>query len=206
MLIETRETPNPNTLQFFPGRPVAGDLALQLHLSFVKGDSCEASPLAKRLLAVVGISAVYLANDFLSVSKNQELDWYILKPVILGILMEHYVNHYPIVLDPAGLALVREDSVPDKLDSDGAMAQGGVDEDDEIVKQIREIIQTRVRPTVAQDGGDISFDSFVDGVVYLKMHGACSGCPSSTVTLKSGIENMLKYYVPEVREVREVEH
>jgi Fe-S cluster biogenesis protein NfuA len=202
VLIETRPTPNPNTLQFFPGRTVAGDLSLKFHLSFVKGDECEQSPLAKRILLIEGVTSVYLARDFISVSKIQSIDWYILKPVILGVLMEHYVNGYPIVYESSSSSL--NNTQENNLEINEISNKKNDTASQSIIEQIKDIIEKRVRPAVAMDGGDISFDSFVDGIVYLKMHGACSGCPKSTLTLKAGIENMLKHYIAEIKEVREV--
>lgn len=182
MFIQTETTPNPASLKFLPGRAVmdAGTA------SFADAASAAQSPLAERLFAIDGVTSVYLGADFISVGKDENSDWYQLKPAVLGAIMEHYTSGQPIILGaPAASAL------------DG-------EEDDEVVSQIKELIETRVRPAVAQDGGDIVFHGFEDGVVFLEMHGSCSGCPSSTATLKSGIENMLRHYVPEVLEVRAV--
>lgn len=180
MFIQTEETPNPQTLKFIPENPVLpGDLGIR-SLEFKRSQDVTASPLAKRLLFVEGIEGVFFSTDYVSITKHESFDWYVLKPVILGLLMEHFINGLPIYT---------------------GNTEEVADESDPLVKQIREIIDTRVRPSVAMDGGDITFESFKDGVVYLKLQGACSGCPSSTATLKSGIENMLKYYVPEVQEV-----
>jgi Fe-S cluster biogenesis protein NfuA len=132
------------------------------------------------------VAGVFLGNDFISVTKAEDREWQVLKPSILGAIMEHYATGQPTIL------------------ADEGTATGGEGEDDDVVRQIKELIETRVRPAVAQDGGDIIFHGFEAGVVYLQMQGACSGCPSSTMTLKSGIENMLKHYVPEVEEVRPV--
>lgn len=155
-------------------------------LSFKKTDDCHASPLAHRLLQIDGIQDVFLGSDFITLSKQQDQDWYVLKPLILGALMESFVN---------GLPIYKEPSEPVK---------NTVPFDDPLIHQICDLLETRIRPAVAQDGGDITFEGFEDGIVYLRMKGACSGCPSSSATLKSGIENMLKYYVPEVLEVRQV--
>lgn len=180
MFIQTEETPNPQTLKFIPEQPVlTDDLGVQ-SLEYKKNQETFDSPLAKRLLQVEGIDGVFLATSYISITKQGTSEWYLLKPVIIGIIMEHFINGVPIYTGEAA-----------KSDEDT----------DPIVKQIREIIDTRVRPSVAMDGGDITFESFKDGIVYLKLQGACSGCPSSTATLKSGIENMLRYYVPEVQEV-----
>jgi Fe-S cluster biogenesis protein NfuA len=183
MFIQTEQTPNPATLKFLPGREV-----MQRGVAdFTTPEHAAASPLARRVFAVDGVTGVFFGTDFITVTKAADQDWYALKPAVLGAIMEHYMSGDP-VLEPR--AEVEED--------------GGSDEDDEIVRQIRELIDTRVRPAVAQDGGDIIFRGFERGVVYLHMRGACSGCPSSTITLKNGIENLLRYYVPEVVEVRPV--
>ena len=180
MFIQTEETPNPQTLKFIPENPVlTEDLGVK-SLEFKRNQDASASPLAERLLLVEGIEDVFFSADYVSITKQESFDWYVLKPVILGLLMEHFINGLPIYT---------------------GNTEEAVDESDPLIKQIREIIDTRVRPSVAMDGGDITFESFKDGIVYLKLRGACSGCPSSTETLKSGIENMLKYYVPEVQEV-----
>lgn len=186
MFIQTEETPNPQTLKFIPENPVlSGDFGKR-SLEFKKNENTSSSPLAKRLLSVEGIEGVFFSKDYVSITKHESFDWYVLKPVILGLLMEHFINGVAVVLaDPA---FIKD-------------APKNIEDTDPLIKQIREIIDTRVRPSVAMDGGDITFESFKDGVVYLKLQGACSGCPSSTATLKSGIENMLKYYVPEVQEV-----
>lgn len=180
MFIQTEQTPNPSTLKFIPGRVVME----RGTMDFASADTAGASPLARRLFAVEGVERVFFGADFVSITKAADKDWQILKPSILGGIMEHYTSGDPIVL---------ADQV-----SDGSAA----DEDDEIVAQIKDLLETRVRPAVAQDGGDIVFQEFKDGVVYLHMQGSCSGCPSSTATLKMGIENLLKHYVPEVTEVR----
>ncbi len=183
MFIQTEETPNPDSLKFIPGRVVLESGTA----SFSQGDDCATSPFAKRLLSIDGITSVFFGNDFITLSKKADCDWYLLKPSIIGIIMEQFVSGLPIILE-----------IP-------AVNPSAATEEDPIVAQIKELIDTRVRPAVAQDGGDILFHSFESGIVYLKMQGACSGCPSSTATLKSGIENMLRYYVPEVEEVRAVE-
>ena len=181
MFIQTEQTPNPATLKFLPGR----DVMESGTADFPDPESAGRSPLAERLFQIEGVSGVFLGSDFVTVTKAEEKEWYLLKPAILGVIMEHFTAGRPVILAGAG------------EDSDGASA-----EDSEVVKQIRELIDTRVRPAVAQDGGDIVFRSFEDGVVYLHMQGACSGCPSSTATLKMGIENMLRHYIPAVVEVR----
>lgn len=179
MFIQTEQTPNPSTLKFLPGRVVMEKGTMD----FASVDTALPSPLAKRLFAIEGVERVFFGSDFVTVTKAASQDWQILKPSILGGIMEHYTSGDPVVTDRADT---------------GAVAA----EDDEIVAQIKELLDTRVRPAVAQDGGDIVFKDFKDGVVYLHMQGACSGCPSSTATLKMGIENLLKHYVPEVVEVQ----
>ena len=183
MFIQTEETPNPATLKFLPGRAVMGEGTAD----FARAEGAERSPLAQRLFGVAGVRRVFLGSDFVTVTKADEKDWALLKPALLGVIMEHFTTNQPVVL-PEGAP---------------ASVAGGA-EDDEIVVQIKELLETRVRPAVAQDGGDIVFHSFEDGVVYLHMQGSCAGCPSSTATLKMGIENMLRHYVPEVLEVRPV--
>jgi Fe-S cluster biogenesis protein NfuA len=181
MFIQTEPTPNPATLKFLPGRPVIE----QGTANFTDATAAARSPLAQRLFALPGVSGVFLGADFITVSKDQEADWFELKAVVLGAIMEHFTTGAPVILGGGESALADED-------------------EDEVVQQIKELLETRVRPAVAQDGGDILFHSYEDGVVYLHMQGSCSGCPSSTATLKAGIENMLRHYVPEVQEVRAV--
>ncbi|MBL8658379.1 MAG: NifU family protein [Rhodospirillales bacterium] len=181
MFIQTEATPNPATMKFLPGRAVVETGTA----NFAGPEEAAASPLALRLFALDGVAGVFLGNDFVTVTKMPDRDWPVMKPLILSAIMEHYTSGEPIMVEAAESA-------------DG-------DEDDELAVQIKELIDTRVRPAVAQDGGDIIFRGFEDGVVYLHMQGSCSGCPSSTATLKHGIENMLRYYVPEVLEVRPVD-
>lgn len=182
MFIQTEETPNPDTLKFLPGRQVMSEGTA----SYISGQPCENSPLAHRLLGIEGVIGVFFGADFITITREPGHDWNLLKPLILGGLMEHFVANLPIVIDS-----------PEAYSPP-------YDPSDPLICQIRELLDTRIRPSVAQDGGDIVFHSFEDGVVYLKMQGACAGCPSSTATLKSGIENMLRYYVPEVQEVRAI--
>jgi Fe-S cluster biogenesis protein NfuA len=181
LFIQTEQTPNPSTLKFLPGRVVMEKGTVD----FAAVDTAQSSPLARRLFAVEGVERVFLGADFITVTKSGDRDWQVLKPSILGGIMEHYTSGEPAVA-AAG-------------DADAAQPAA---EDDEVVAQIKELLETRVRPAVAQDGGDIVFQDFRDGVVYLHMQGSCSGCPSSTATLKMGIENLLKHYVPEVVEVQ----
>lgn len=184
MFIQTEETPNPATLKFIPGTPVVeGGTA-----DFRSPEAAARSPLAQRLFEIEGIVGVFLGDEFISVTKDDDREWHVLKPAILGTIMEHFTAGRPILIGEAAA-----DAEP-----------AADDEDDEIVSQIKELLDTRVRPAVAMDGGDIVFHGFEAGVVYLHMQGACSGCPSSTMTLKMGIENMLRHYIPEVTEVRPI--
>jgi len=175
MFIQTEETPNPESLKFLPGRAVMPSGTAD----FASAEAAATAPLARRLFAVDGVAGVFLGADFVTVTRQAGVDWQLLKPPILGALMEHFTSGEAAVAAPAPAA-------------------GGTEDEDEIVSQIKELLETRVRPAVAQDGGDILFQGFEDGVVYLHMRGACSGCPSATATLKHGIENMLRHYVPEV--------
>jgi len=184
MYIQTEQTPNPATQKFLPGRTVLAEGTAD----FPGREAAARSPLAKRLFEVEGVAGVFLGSDFVTVTKSADADWLVLKPLVLEALMDHFVS---------GQAALEQ------ADEAGRAAGAGED-DDEIVAQIKELIETRVRPAVAADGGDITFQGFENGVVYLTMRGACSGCPSSTLTLKAGIENMLRHYVPEVIEVRPV--
>lgn len=188
MFIQTEETPNPDTLKFLPGAIVM----TQGTASFSGAGVCESaalsSPLAEKLLQIEGVITVFFGEDFISITKLADKEWYILKPRVLGLIMEHFLSKLPVVLS----------------NKETTSAADLKDPEDPLWAQIRELIDTRVRPAVAQDGGDIIFQSFEDGIVYLKLYGACEGCPSSSATLKSGIENMLKYYVPEIIEVRAV--
>jgi len=182
MFIQTEATPNPSTLKFLPGQDVMGPKGTA---DFQTADSAAQSPLAQRLFALEGVEGVFLGYDFVTVTKADDQSWPFLKPLVLSSIMEHYTEEQPIYLgEKAGEGDVNEDALS---------------------QQIRELIDTRVRPAVAQDGGDIVFRHFSDGIVYLNMQGACAGCPSSTATLRNGIENMLKYYVPEVVAVQAVE-
>lgn len=188
MFIQTEQTPNPATLKFLPGRSVLGGAD---PLDFASPDAAAASPLAAALFDVDGVTSVFLGADFISVSKQDDREWYVMKPSILGVIMEHFTAGRPVLATGAEQA------------SDPAEESATYDPEDEaVVGQIRELLETRVRPAVAQDGGDIVFHGFKEGVVFLTMRGACAGCPSSTATLKMGIENMLRHYIPEVTEVR----
>ena len=183
MFIQTEQTPNPATLKFLPGREVMGAGTA----NFTDPADAGRSPLAERLFQIEGIVGVFLGGDFISITKADDREWYLLKPAILGVVMEHFTADRPVLLEAV--------EAPD---------EDVREEDSEIVAQIKELLDTRVRPAVAQDGGDIIFQGFDRGIVYLHMMGACQGCPASTATLKMGIENMLRHYIPEVIEVRPV--
>ncbi len=183
MFIQTEATPNPSTLKFIPGSTVMGNGTA----NFTDKNDAGKSPLAQAIFGIPNVESIFLGSDFISVTKSSAVGWDLLKTEILTTVMEHFVAGKPVML------------------AEGAVAAAPVvEEDNEVVKQIKELIETRVRPSVAQDGGDIIFRSFKDGVVTLEMHGACSGCPSSTITLKQGIEGMLKHYIPEVESVESV--
>lgn len=184
MFIQTEPTPNPATLKFIPGRSVLGDGTVD----YRSKSEASGSPLATRIFDIDGVTGVFLGSDFISVTKG-EVEWPHLKPMILGAIMEHYMS---------GVEVVTPDGANDAED-------GSYDpKDAEVVATIKDLLETRVRPAVAQDGGDITFSGFRDGVVYLHMRGACSGCPSSTATLRHGIENLLRHFCPEVQEVQAV--
>jgi len=185
MFIQTESTPNPATLKFLPGQTVldAGTA------DFPSAEAASKSPLAQRIFAVSGVTGVFFGNDFVTGTKNESVEGDQIKPAVLGAVMEHYQSGQPVI------------------DEGQQQASGHAEhtgEDGEIVSQIKELLDSRVRPAVAQDGGDITFHGFDRGVVYLHMQGACAGCPSSTLTLKMGIENLLRHYIPEVTEVRPV--
>ena len=185
MFIQTESTPNPATLKFLPGQTV-----MEMGTAdFPTADAATASPLAQRIYATGGVNGVFFGNDFVTVTKAEDREWDHIKPAILGAIMEHYQS---------GQSVMAGDQVP----ASGHAEHTG--EDGAIVDQIKELLDTRVRPAVAQDGGDITFHGFERGIVYLHMQGACAGCPSSTLTLKMGIENLLRHYIPEVVEVRPV--
>ena len=184
MFIQTVETPNPATLKFLPGQTVLGTGTA----NFSEGENVERSPLAKKLFDVEGVTGVFLGSDFITITKKEDVVWEHIKPALLGTIMDFLQS---------GEEILNEDS----RDLPHEIHEGP---DTEIVKKITDLLDTRVRPAVAQDGGDITFQSFEEGIVYLHMQGACAGCPSSTMTLKMGIENLLKHYIPEVTEVRPV--
>ncbi|MEM6666796.1 MAG: NifU family protein [Pseudomonadota bacterium] len=184
MFIQTEATPNPATLKFLPGRAVLEDGTAD----FRDLESAASSPLAKRLFDVPGVAGVFLGSDFVTVTKS-DAEWQHLKPAILGTIMEHFMSGAPVMAGASDAGDLAEEFDP---------------ADAETVETIKELLDTRVRPAVAQDGGDITFQGFRNGIVYLHMRGACAGCPSSTATLKHGIENLLRHFVPDVTEVRPV--
>ena len=189
MFIETELTPNPATIKFLPGEPVMTSGTRD----FPDAESAAASPLASALFDLGDVSGVFFGRDFVSVTAGEGVDWSALKPQVVALLLDHFITGAPLFAGPdaSGISVPPEDDV---MDDDPA--------DAEIIDQIKELIEVRVRPAVANDGGDIVYRGFRDGVVFLTMQGACAGCPSSSATLKHGIESLLKHYVPEVLEVR----
>jgi len=189
MFIETETTPNPATLKFLPGQAVmaAGTR------DFASPEDAEASPLAQALFDTGDVTGVFFGRNFVSVTAAPGADWGSLKPQVVAVLLDHFLSEAPLFAggDASGFSVPAEDA---EMDDDPA--------DADVIEQIKELIETRVRPAVAGDGGDIRYRGFREGVVYLTMQGACAGCPSSTATLKNGIESLLKHYVPEVTEVR----
>ncbi len=184
MFIQTEATPNPATLKFIPGKPVLGDGTVDYRAP----DEASLSPLASRLFEIDGVTGVFLGSDFISVSKG-DAEWQHLKPAVLGAIMDHYMSGDPVI---------------DSGDRETGLSEDYDPKDEEVVKTIKELLETRVRPAVANDGGDIVFQGFRDGIVFLHMRGACSGCPSSTATLQGGIERLLQHFCPDVLEVRPV--
>lgn len=189
MFIQTETTPNPSTLKFLPGRTVLeAD-----NRDYRSADAAAESPLAGNLFQISGVSGVFLGQDFVAVSREDgAADWQHLKPAVLGVIMEHFMSGAPVLVETDQASGANEEEFFDANDA-------------EIVATIKELLDTRVRPAVAMDGGDISFQGFKDGIVFLNMRGACAGCPSSTATLQYGIQNLLRHFVPEVEEVRPVE-
>ena len=185
MFIQTEATPNPATLKFLPGKPVLPGGTRDYRTA----EEAAESPLATRLFSVNGVAGIFLGQDFITVTRG-EAEWQQLKPAILGVIMDHYLSGAPVLLATSG--------------GDGAAEEFFDAADGEVVTTIKQLLDSRVRPAVAQDGGDITFHGFRDGIVYLNMKGSCAGCPSSTATLKHGIENLLRHFVPEVTEVRPV--
>ena len=190
MFIETESTPNPATLKFLPGREVMGDRGTA---DFAGAEAAARSPLAARIFAFPGVARVFLGADFVTVTQGSDADWQTLRPQVLSALMDHFMSGLPVV-EGTGAGDTDEGEEDDFDPADA-----------EIVDQIKDLLDTRVRPAVAGDGGDIVFRGFRDGVVRLHLQGACSGCPSSRATLKHGVENMLRHYVPEVVAVEQVD-
>ncbi|KQV09190.1 iron transporter [Devosia insulae DS-56] len=185
MFIQTEATPNPATLKFLPGR----DVLVGEPRDFRQAESAAISPLAAALFDVPGVEGVFLGSDFISVTKDTA-EWSHIKPAILGVIMEHFLSGKPVLADGTAEVVAGEEFFEES--------------DAETVEVIKELLATRVRPAVAMDGGDITFKGFKEGTVFLHMQGACSGCPSSTATLKSGIENLLRHFVPGVEAVQQV--
>lgn len=185
MFIQTETTPNPNTLKFLPGEIVMQNGTADMRTA----DDAARSPLAKRLFKLNGVEGVFYGRDFVSVTKADAKDWSSLKPLILGLIMDHFSQNDPVLFEG---------------DAPRAADMVHADLSDPVIKKIVELLDKRIRPAVAMDGGDIQFAGFENGIVSVRMRGACAGCPSSTMTLKAGIENMLRHYVPEVAEVRAV--
>ncbi|MDD3021169.1 MAG: NifU family protein [Alphaproteobacteria bacterium] len=185
MFIQTENTPNPNTLKFLPGKPVTGGQGIEFSS---RKEAKNISPLVERLFDIDDVLSIFLGEDFVSITKSEEADWTAIKTLVLGVLFEHFSMNHPVLLTPVE-PMARKSSAPLS----------------EIEGRICELLDTRVRPAVAKDGGDIEFCEFDKGILWLRMRGACSGCPSSTITLKMGIENMMRHYIPEVLEVRAVQ-
>lgn len=183
MFIQTEVTPNPNAVKFIPGNDVSPTRTFDFR---TPEEAMAVSPLARMIFEIGDVTGVYLGRDFVSVTKDDSADWMTLKPRVLAVIMDHALSGLPIV------------------DVDAVNAKAEMQSNDPVVAQIMDILDERVRPAVANDGGDIVFDRFEDGVLYLHLRGACAGCPSATMTLKQGIENMMKHFVPEVEEVRQV--
>ncbi|MDR3425788.1 MAG: NifU family protein [Alphaproteobacteria bacterium] len=181
MFIQTEETPNPATMKFLPGREVLGEGTLDI----VSAEGASQSPLAQSLFGIDGVRGVFLGKDFITVAKDESKSWATMKPPVLTAIMEHFSSGKPVLAKDAAAPVAQENENP-------------------VVAKIRDLLDHRVRPAVAQDGGDITFQRYEDGVVYVTLKGSCAGCPSSTMTLKAGVENMLRHFVPEVREVRQV--
>ncbi|XP_061448892.1 NFU1 iron-sulfur cluster scaffold homolog, mitochondrial isoform X1 [Rhineura floridana] len=184
MFVQTQDTPNPNSLKFIPGKPVLESRTIE----FTSPASTYCSPLARQLFRIEGVKSVFFGTDFITVTKESEdVDWNIMKPDIYATIMDFYASGLPVITEEAP----RTDTAPSE-------------EDDEVILMIKELLDTRIRPTVQEDGGDVIFKGFEDGIVQLKLQGSCTSCPSSIITLKSGIQNMLQFYIPEVEGVEQV--
>jgi len=183
MFIQTEDTPNPATMKFLPSR-----LVVEKPLEFANAVEAGLSPLAEALFKIEGVTGVFLGRDFISVTKADSEEWQVLRPELLATIMDHFTQALPVLREGADLS------------GGEAVIEG----DQDIIAKINELLDKRIRPAVAQDGGDVAFEKFEDGVVFLRLKGACAGCPSATATLKIGIEQMLRYFIPEVQEVRQV--
>ena len=190
MFVQVEPTPNPATLKFLPGKTV-----MTQGTQFYQDESSAGnSLLAQKLFQIKGVESVFYGEDFITISKNEASNWTLLKPAIMGAIIEQFATNNPLIEEPQ----FKKTYVEDKHSIKSS--------DSDVVKKIKELLDTKIRPAVAMDGGDIIFNEYVDGWIWLEMQGACQGCPSSTATLKSGIENMMKHYIPEVRGVRSTEH
>ena len=189
MFIQTEATPNPATLKFLPGETVAQDGPFEFTSAEQAQDK---SPLAERLFSIENVTGVFFGYDFVTITKKDDCEWQRLKPAILGVIMEHYMSGAPVMSANGNM---------DFAEGEEVIEEGS----EEIVATIKELLETRVRPAVAQDGGDITFHGFKEGRVFLRMRGACAGCPSSTATLQHGIQNLLKHFIPEVETVEAVQ-
>ena len=190
MFVQVEPTPNPATLKFLPGKTV-----MSQGTQFYQDEtSAGNSTLAQKLFQINGVESVFYGQDFITISKNETSNWTLLKPAIMGAIIEQFTTNNPLIEEPQ----FKKTYVEDKHSIKSS--------DSDVVKKIKELLDTKIRPAVAMDGGDIIFNEYVDGWIWLEMQGACQGCPSSTATLKSGIENMMKHYIPEVRGVRSTEH
>ena len=190
MFVQVEPTPNPATLKFLPGKTV-----MSQGTQFYQDEtSAGNSMLAQKLFQINGVESVFYGQDFITISKNEKSNWTLLKPAIMGAIIEQFTTNNPLIEEPQ----FKKTYVEDKHSIKSS--------DSDVVKKIKELLDTKIRPAVAMDGGDIIFNEYLDGWIWLEMQGACQGCPSSTATLKSGIENMMKHYIPEVRGVRSTEH
>ena len=192
MFIQTEQTPNPATLKFLPGCEVMVSGSAEFN---TEDDAEKQSPLAHKLFLISGVCGVFLSQNFISVTKQDDVEWRDLKPSILDVVMEHFTTGQPVMFEEAGQDAPKETHGNHEIS----------DLDSEIVKQIKELLDSHIRPAVARDGGDVLFHDYQDGVVYVHMQGACAGCPSSTMTLKSGVQNLLQHFIPEIVDVRQVE-
>lgn len=199
MFIQTEDTPNPNTMKFLPSRAV-----VPAPIEFEKIEDATDSPLALALFAVTGVARVFLGTDFISVTRESDHEWPELRPSILAAIMEHFMSDRPVMSEEAEESVGTCGSACSCSSAPTCAPEDNCGQED-VVKQICELLDTRIRPAVAQDGGDVAFERYEDGIVYLRLKGACAGCPSATATLKFGIENMLKHFIPEIKEVRRVE-